>query len=1177
MNKKQNHLKIQFLLAIALLLGLAIKISLTSPTALAQDILASESGNVFDISALGIQFVPNLGQTDSAVLYQVNGTTGELFFKSHSLVFVLPQPNQAETSVYSAVELEFIGRNDASYIETLEALNGKVNYFRGSDSNAWLTNLPSYSGLAYRNIYEGIDLSYFGTEGQLKSTFTVAPDVNPAQIQWQYRGAERTWIDASGNLMIQLVGGAILREQAPIAWQEINGAKHEVSVAFRVDADGLVDFAIGDYDSNYTLILDPLIEYSSYAGGSTQDKVAAIAADANGFVYVVGNSESANFPTTIGALSITRQGPSDAYVMKINTNASGAASLVWSSYLGGGGGDSAEDVDLDPDGNIYVVGTTSYTASPTVSFPLTGSAYQSTFPSCCVGHAFLTKLDPTGTTLLYSSYLGGTLSDEAYGVSADSNGNAYIVGATGSTNFPTTANAYQTVLQAFSKVFLSKIDTNASGTASLVYSTYIDANDFEGITEVDSDDEGNAYITGATESTNFPTVRAYQPNLKVNGLGDGLDVYIMRFDTTLSGTASLVYSTYFGGQFSVINPVQAGVEAYVLPGGNIVTDGDGIVYIAGRTNSADLPIVNGYQITNSGGIYDAFIAKFDTNLSGVSSLLYSSYLGGNDIDEAYGLALDSGIVYVTGVTGSTTFPLVNNFSIPATIGEIAGFLSRVDTNASGTASLLSSTKLIGVGFQPIGGNAFASPSRVYLAGEIFNLNTSVVGGFQTSSAGGTDAFVVGLEYQADLEVTRTESSAVLPLGSSRSYTLTVTNPGTDTASNVVLIEDLAEIGVVNTATSTKGTCEIVDTVVTCYLGNMFTTTSATISINFTSDTADTFTKTATVTANELDPNMANNSHEGNTLVVNTTDLSVSQIDSPDPVVATEELTYSITVSNNGSFDATNVVLTDNLPTGAAYVSAIASQGTGCSIAANKVTCNLGTIPVSGTATAEVIVTKATAGTMNHLVSVTSTEIDSNTGNNSSLITTTVLPPPPAIPTLLSPANNATVASLTPTFTWTWPTGASRYEIQIDPTPAMTAPVVAVAGASYIPTGALLTTTYHWRVRAFNSSGVPSEWSNVNQVTISSPNNVAPLTNYYTTNTPTLTWNNITWATQYEIQVDSSSNFTAPLEFTITVSASNLSVTTTALAEGTHYWRVRAINGTTLGAWSSTALFLVDIP
>jgi uncharacterized repeat protein (TIGR01451 family) len=1175
MNKKQNHPKIQFLLAIALMLGLAIKISLTSPSALAQDLISSDSNNVFDISALGISFVPNRGQTDSAALYQVNGTTGELFFKSHSLVFVLPTPNQDETSASSAVELEFLGRNESTYIETLEALNGKVNYLRGNESSAWLTNLPSYSGLVYRNIYEGIDLSYFGTEGQLKSTFTVAPFVNPAQITWQYRGAERTWVDASGNLMIQLVGGAILREQAPIAWQEINGAKHEVSVAFRVDSDGLVDFAIGDYDSNYELILDPVIEYSSYAGGSTQDKVAAIAADDNGFIYVVGNSESTNFPTTIGALSITRQGPSDAYVMKINTNASGSASLVWSTYLGGGSGDSAEDVDVDPDGNIYIAGITGYTASPTVSFPLTGNAFQTTFTSCCGSHAFLTKLDPTGTNLLYSSYLGGTSVDYAYGVSADSNGNAYIVGATDSTNFPTTANAYQTVLQAFSKVFLSKIDTNASGAASLVYSTYIDANDFESIVEVDVDDSGNAYLTGATESSNFPTVRAYQPNLKINGLGDGLDVYVMRFDTNLSGTASLVYSTYFGGQLSVTG--LAGVEAYVLPGGNIVTDGNGIVYIAGWTNSADLPIVNGYQTTNHGGIYDAFIAKFDTNLSGVSSLLYSSYLGGSDIDEAYGLAVDSGIVYVTGATGSTNFPLINNFSIPAGVGDIAGFLSRIDTNTSGTASLLSSTKLIGVGFRPIAGNALGASSRVYVAGEIFQLNPSVVDGFQTTSAGGSDAFVVGLEYQADLQVTRTESSAVLPLGSSRSYTLTVTNPGIDTASDVVLTEDLAEIGVVNTATSTKGTCAIADTVVTCNLGNMFTSTSATISINFTSSTADTFTKTATVTANELDSNLANNTHVGNTLVVNTTDLSVSQTDSPDPVVATEELMYSITVSNNGSFDATNVVLTDNLPTGAAYVSAIASQGTGCSIATNKVTCNLGTIPVAGTATAEVIITKSTAGTMNHLVSVTSIEIDSNTANNSSLITTTVLPPPPAVPTLLNPANGATVASLTPTFTWTLPAGASRYEIQIDPTPAMTAPVVAVAGASYIPTGALLTTTYHWRVRAFNSSGVPSEWSNVNQVTISSPNNVAPLTNYYTTNTPTLTWNNVTWATQYEIQVDNSSSFTAPLEFTITVSASNLSVTTAALAEGTHYWRVRAINGTSLGAWSSTASFLVDIP
>jgi hypothetical protein len=233
MNKQQSHRKFQLLFAIALVLATSLELTLISSSASAQNRDSADADNVFDIHALGISFIPNMGQTDSAVLYQVNGTAGELFFKSYSLIFALPVASQTGTEMtdYTAVELEFLGRNEATYLEALGALTGKVNYLRGTDLDAWLTNIPSYAGIAYRSLYEGIDLSYSGTEGQLKSTFTVARNVNPALIRWQYRGAERTWVDSSGNLMIQLIGGAILREQAPIAWQDINGEKQPVSVA----------------------------------------------------------------------------------------------------------------------------------------------------------------------------------------------------------------------------------------------------------------------------------------------------------------------------------------------------------------------------------------------------------------------------------------------------------------------------------------------------------------------------------------------------------------------------------------------------------------------------------------------------------------------------------------------------------------------------------------------------------------------------------------------------------------------------------------------------------------------------------------------------------------------------------------------------------------------------------
>lgn len=1163
MNKQQSLKKLQLLLVTALLL-VAIGISLTKLSDLTQDSVSAEADTVFNISALGISFIPNQGQADSSILYQVNGTTGELYFKSHSLVFALPVPSQAESETrdYSAVELEFIERNEATHIEALEAMRGKVNYLRGNDPSAWLTNIPSYTGIAYRDLYEGVDLSYSGVEGQLKSIFTVAPDANPAQIRWQYRGAERTWVDERGNLMIRLMGGATLREQAPIAWQEINGEKQPVSVAFRVDADGIVDFTFGDYDPSRTLILDPIIEYSTYAGGTGQDDIYGLDADNEGHVFLAGRTASTNFPSTAGVIFPASQGSADVFVMKIDTNASGASSLIWSSYLGGGGQEQATDLAVDEDGNVYITGMTFSDGSIGSAFPTTGNAYSSTWVYNCV---FVSKLDPSGASLLYSSFLGRA---DAYGgIDVDSSGNAYIAGIVENSGFPTTANAYQpTWLESQTEIFVSKIDTNASGVDSLSYSTFILGNSYDGVKGIAVDDNGNAYITGYTRSTNFPiTASAYQSSLSPTE-DTAQDAFILKLDTNQSGSASLAYSSYFGG---------AGGENGNHPADDIAIDGFGNAYITGETNATNIPIVRGYQTSYGGGNLDAFIARFDTELSGTASLVYSSYLGGDGSDQGYDLAADtSGNVYIVGLTASSNFP------ISMDLGETAGsFMTRINTNASGNASLLASTRLGSLAYTPYAGIALDQSSNVYVAGNVSDANLPIVDGFQINHANVSsgDGFLMRISYLSDLQLTRTESSSVLPVGSSRSYTLTVRNLGTDHATNVVLTEDLADIGLVNSAVSTRGTCSIVDMVVSCDIGNLLVNTNATITIDFTASTAGPFTKTASVTGSETDTNLANNTHEGTTLVVNTTDLSVNQSDSPDPVVTGENLSYNVTVSNNGSFDATNVVLIDTLPNGASFVSANPNQGTGCGFASNKVTCNLGTIAISGTATVDIIITRSTAGSINNVVSVSSSEVDSNTSNNSSTITTTVSPPAPDAPTLSNPADGASVANLQPTFTWAVPARAVRYEIQIDLDPAMTAPAIPVTAASYTPNGPLLTTTYYWRVRAFNLAGLASDWSSIREVTIFTPSSAAPLTNYYTTNTPTLSWNTVTWATQYEIQVDNSSTFATPLEFTIIVPASSLSVTTIALSEGSHYWRVRAINATSLGAWSPTALFLIDLP
>lgn len=1118
----------------------------------------------FGLGALPLSFIPNHGQSDESVLYQVRGLHGDIYFKSQNVLLALPNSND---DYFSVLQLEFLGRNPNSQIEHLESLPGKVNYFRGNDSSRWFSNIPSYSGISYTNLYDGIDLSYFGTDGLLKSEFSVAVGANPQLIRWQYRGAEAVWVDSkTGDLLIRLESSDILREKSPIAWQDIAGERIAVSLAFQVDEQQVVSFVIGDYNPGYSLTLDPVVEYSSYIGGSNEESAGGIASDNDGNVYVAGRTLSTNFPASDGALDETHNGTNDVYVVKINTDESGAASLVWATYLGGGASDDATDLAVDDSGNVYITGLTYSSGTVPPAFPTTGNAYSTTY---VFNSVFLSKISSDGTTLLYSSFIGR---GDAYALDVDSSGNAYITGTTSVLSYPTTSNAYQQTgdsVNTNSQIFLSKIDTTASGTASLVYSSYLYGNDTDFANDIAVDDAGNAYITGKTESTNFPvTASAFQGSLKDHVQG-GIDAFVTRIDTTQSGSSSLAYSTYFGGQFN--SEGLSGAENFNTDSGSIATSGTGIVYVTGETNSVDLPVTNAYQSTYRGGLMDAFVARFDTNQSGSASLDFSSYLGGSDYDKGYGLTADTfGNVYVVGSTQSTNFPKLNGLSYTT-----GGFISRINTNASGNAALLSSTRLGGYG--PFLYAAFVDGNgTVYLLSGATDNTPPVLGGFQTSFGGGVDAYVTRISYYSDLVLNRSEPNNPVAINTAFSYTFTVTNTGTDTATNVTLDETLAGTLTINSATASQGSCTLDTQSYSCNLGNLTVNGSATVTVNVTPGDIGNIEKDALVNAVEIDTNITNNISSTDTSVVYATDLGVSISDTPDPLVATEELTYTATVSNNGSYDATNVILTDIFPTGLNYVSSSPSQGS-CNLLGSTLSCDLGTILVGNSATVDIVVTRATSGTATNTVSVDSTEIDPVAGNNSATASTTVLPPPPAAPTLLSPANGATVNNLRPAFSWNRPTSAVRFEIQIDTSLSFTNPANSTTGTSFTPFGSLLTTSYYWRVRAFNSYDVPSEWSTVNSVIIASPLNSAPLLNFYTTSTPTLTWNSVSWASQYEIQVDDNSSFTAPLEFTTIVSATELSVTTTTLPEGTHYWRVRALNGATVGAWTTAQSFMVDEP
>jgi hypothetical protein len=380
--------------------------------------------------------------------------------------------------------------------------------------------------------------------------------------------------------------------------------------------------------------------YSTYLGGSNYDGGYGIAVDSSGNAYVTGDTNSANFPT-MNALQANSGGTSDAFVAKLN--ATGSA-LVYSTYLGGSSADYGFSVAVDSSGNAYVTGATQSKNFPTVNPIQAGNPGNSA--------AFVAKLNATGSALVYSTYLGGASSDQGSGIAVDSSGNAYVTGFTQSTSFPT-VNAIQASLGASgaTNAFVSKL--NAAGSA-LVYSTYLGGSNSDGGYGIAVDSSGNAYVTGDTNSANFPTMNALQANS-----GGASDAFVAKLDATGS---ALLYSTYLGGSGS------DGASG-------IAVDSSGDAYVTGGTGSSNFPTVSPFQPTNQ-GIANVFLSEL--NSTG-SALIYSTYLGGSGSDGASGIAVDpSGNAYVTGSTQSINFPTVD----PIQANISAGFVAKISPAAS---------------------------------------------------------------------------------------------------------------------------------------------------------------------------------------------------------------------------------------------------------------------------------------------------------------------------------------------------------------------------------------------------------------------------------------------------------------------------------------------------------------
>jgi hypothetical protein len=663
---------------------------------------------------LPVAFVENRGQTDARVRYYAQGPR-YAFYLTRDEVIVSFMNAPASGGV--ALALQFRGANPRLALEGEQRAAGEVNYFRGNDAAAWRTGIPRYAQVAYRELWPGVDLRLREQTGTLKYEFRVRAGARPADIRLAYTGASGLSIDGSGALLIE-TGMGTLRDSPPVSHQMIDGVRVPVDSRYAL-VKGTADdaeygFDVGDsYRPDHELIIDPGVEYSTFLGGSSHELGNGIKVDTAGNAYVVGTTQSPDFRTTAGAFRTTGApgNVSDVFVSKLN--ATGTA-LVYSTFIGGNDFDWGRAIAIDAAGNAYVTGQTKSS-----SFPTTGGAFDRTFnvdtcPRCGIDQydAFVLKLNASGSALVYSTFLGGFDLDDGMAIAVDGSGNAYVAGETGSTNFPTTAGAFDRTINGAFDTFVTKL--NATGSA-LVYSTYLGGSAVEFPSRIAVDTSGNAFVVGSTSSTNFPTT-AGAFDTTANG---AFDVFVTKLNA--AGSA-LVYSTYLGGQ----NFDSAG---------GLAIDAAGNAYVAGGAGSVDFPTTPGAFDTLPDGS-DAFITKL--NAAG-SALVYSTVLGGTSSDGANAIVLDAaGNAWVTGGTSSTDFPVtVGAFDLSFN-GVADAFVSELSADGS---TLIYSTYLGGRESEAGDDIARDSAGDIYVTGHTYSLDfPTTAGAFDTVFNGDTSIF-----------------------------------------------------------------------------------------------------------------------------------------------------------------------------------------------------------------------------------------------------------------------------------------------------------------------------------------------------------------------------------------------------------------------------------------------------
>lgn len=733
---------------------------------------------------LPMAFEKNRGQAGADIDYIARGHGYRVRLKSTEVIVDL-MPHSGKPATHGAIHMRFVGARPDATASSIAPLPGKTNYFKETSASTHHTNIDNYSRVSYAAIYPGIDVIYYGNQQHLEYDLVVATGADLSQIRIAFDGPNHVDIDQDGNLQLNL-GNETIQFLKPVIYQFIEGKKIIIDGRYLRLPGKEFGFEVASYDKSAPLIVDPVLNYSTYLGGSSEDIGTAVAVDAAGNAYIAGYTYSSNFPLLNAYDRSLSRSDVDAFVAKLNPTGS---ALMYATYLGSGKSlDIATDIAVDAAGNAYVSGTTNG-----ADFPVTAGAYQT---GTANGGTFVAKLSATGNSLVYSTYIHGVAAPR---IAIDATGNVFLTGSATPT-FGTTVGAFQreSANPNSTNAFVAKL--NATGTA-MVYATFMGGSGTDAGKGIAVDKQGNAYVAGSTTSDDFPTLNALQAARQ-----GGSDGFIAKVNP--SGT-ELAYSTYLGGALN--DTVSA-----------IAVDAQGSAYLTGETYSADFPIRNAFQPTKSGfrlvnaTLGNAFVTKLAPT---GSALVYSSFIGGEICtgycqsvfggssyrgDAAYDIAIDTtGHAYITGLARTYTFPLVDSL-LPAKQYDSDESLFVTKISLAGSALLYSTFVRTGnivyggstqTGVPYGAGNAIAvdGVGNAYVTSEHDNSGglLTTAGALQTASKGGHDAVAFKLGA-ASLKMSLTSSAN--PASSQTAITLAAAVTDTNLSGNVIFMDGAVSLG-----------------------------------------------------------------------------------------------------------------------------------------------------------------------------------------------------------------------------------------------------------------------------------------------------------------------------------------------------------------------------------------------